>query len=136
NKTSADNIKYYINDFKKFMKNGYLTNITVDDIQNFINYKRCMLLKDTTVYRYYRMLKTIFNYAISHKYIVENPCCGVKVNHVLREYVKDIDYSKKYIKQLKKLFKNTKLYFFVLLDLHTRYEKSRTTKFKKIRYTI
>lgn len=74
NKTSADSIKYYINDFKNYMKNDYLINITVDNIQDLINYKRCMLLKDTTIYRYYRMLKTIFNYAVSHDYIDKNPC--------------------------------------------------------------
>lgn len=49
--------------------------------------------------------------------------CGVKVKHSYKSEIRDIDYSKKYIKQLKKAFKNTRLYFFVLLDLHTRLEK-------------
>lgn len=57
---------------------------------------------------------------------------GVKVKHVYRSNTQNIDYSKKYIKKLKKLFKKTRLYYFVLLDLHTRYEKSRIIANKEI----
>lgn len=49
---------------------------------------------------------------------------GIKVKHVYRNEIRDIDYSKKYIRSLKKLFKQTRLYYFVLLALHTRNEKS------------
>lgn len=73
-KESAKSISYYIGDFKKFLENKYISNVTVNDIQRYINYKSSLNLKDTTIYRYYRMLKTIFNYAVSHEYIEKNPC--------------------------------------------------------------
>lgn len=122
--SSYNTIKYYIEDFKKHMGNKYILDITVDDIQYYINYKKDLNLKDSTIYRYYRMLKTIFNYAISHKYLKENPCVGVKVKHQLRCALKNINYSKSYIKKLLKLYKHTNLYYIVLIALHSRYEKS------------
>ena len=73
-KASADNIKYYINDFKELIEDKDLVDVTVDDIQFYIDYKKSLKLKDTTIYRYYRVLVTIFNYAVSHEYIDKNPC--------------------------------------------------------------
>lgn len=74
-KSSSECIKYYIKDFKNFfIQNKHISCITVNDIQKYINYKRSFNLKDTTLYRYYRMIKTIFNYAISHEYLEKNPC--------------------------------------------------------------
>ncbi len=74
NKSSADNIKYYIRDFKNIIENKQIEDVSVNDIQLYLNYKKNMNLKSTTIFRYYRMLKTIFNYAISHNYIDKNPC--------------------------------------------------------------
>lgn len=118
--SSYTTINYYIQDFKKYISNKNVSRINVNDIQKYINSKKSANLKETTVYRYYRLLKTIFNYAISHEYIEKNPCCGVSIKHALRSYIKNIDYSRKYIKKLLKLFKNTKLYYIVLVALHTR----------------
>lgn len=122
--SSHSSIRYYIEDFKRHVENKYVLYVTIDDIQNYINYKKDLNLKDSTVYRYYRMLKTIFNYAISHKYLKENPCVGVKVKHQLRCPLKNINYSKSYIKKLLKLYKHTNLYYIVLIALHSRYEKN------------
>lgn len=73
-KASYNTLKYYTNDFKHIISNKKLIDVNINDIQRFINYKRSMNLKETTIYRYYRMLQTIFNYAVSHKYINKNPC--------------------------------------------------------------
>lgn len=118
---SRETISYYIKDFKKFICNKSISEVNVNDIQKYINYKRSINLKDTSIYRYYRMLKTIFNYAISHEYIEKNPCMGVSVKHKPRGSIRNIDYSKKYIRKLLKLYKNTKLYYIVLIAIHTRY---------------
>lgn len=130
--SSYTTIKYYIEDFKKFIFNKNVFDVTVNDIQKYINYKKALNLKDTTIYRYYRLLKTIFNYAISHEYIDKNPCANVSVKHAHRSHIKNIDYSRKYIKKLLKLFRNTKLYYIVLVAVHTRYAKSRNSTIKKI----
>lgn len=128
---SKRTIKYYIEDFKRTVSNKLLSQVDVNDIQKYINTKVAQNLKDSSIYRYYRMLRTVFNYAISHNYIKENPCDGIKLAFSLGD-IRNIDYSKRYIRKLKKLFKKTKLYFFVVLDLHTRYAKSRITKSKKV----
>lgn len=57
---------------------------------------------------------------------------GVSVKHKLHSDARNIDYSKQYIKKLKKLFKKHPLRFFIVLDLHTRYEKSRVVEIEKI----
>lgn len=121
--SSYTTIKYYIKDFKKFICNKNVSEVTVNDIQRYINYKKALNLKDTTIYRYYRFIKTIFNYAISHEYIEKNPCTGVTVKHTHHTHIRNIDYSRKYIKKLLRLFKNTKLYYIVLIAVHTRYAK-------------
>ncbi len=118
---SSKCLKYYIRDFEKYFENKYIDEFNVNDIQRFINNKISHNLKDTTIYRYYRMLKTIFNYAVSHEYISKNPCCGVKVKHKLRADIKALDYSKRYIKSLLKLYKKTVIYYIVLIAVHTRY---------------
>jgi len=118
--SSATTIDYYLKDFLKFVSNKYVTDITVDDIQKYINYKKSNNLKDTTIYRCYRILKTLFNYAVSHEYLSANVCENVKVKHA-KSSMHDIDYSKKYIKRLLKLFKHTDLYYVVLVAVHARY---------------
>lgn len=71
---SANTLRFYINDFKKFINNKDISTITVDDIQLIINSKKAQNLKDSTLYRYYQILQTVFNYAILHEYIDKNPC--------------------------------------------------------------
>ncbi len=129
--SSYATIKYYIEDFKKFICNKNVSEVTVNDIQKYINYKKALNLKDTTIYRYYRFIKTIFNYAISHEYIEKNPCVGVKIKYTPRSHIRNIDYSRKFIKKLLKLFRHTKLYYVVLIAVHTRYAKDRNITFKK-----
>ncbi len=121
---SVKQFRYYINDFKKYFEDIYIDEITVNDVQKYINSKISMNLRDTTVYRYYRMLKTIFNYAVSHSYIDKNVCEGVKVKYKLRADTRIVDYSKRYIKKLLKLYKHTSIYYIVLVALHTRHEKN------------
>jgi len=121
---SSKTYQTYINDFKNFFENKDLYEVNVNDIQKYINYKVKSKLKDVTVYRYYSILKTIFNYAISHEYLQKNPCKGVKVKFAIRSEMRKINYSKKYIKKIKKTFKKTKLYYIVYTALHTRNEKN------------
>lgn len=121
---TATTYQFYINDFKNFFENKDLYEINVNDIQKFVNYKVKLKLEDVTVYRYYSILKTIFNYAISHEYLQKNPCVGVKVKFAIRSEMRKINYSKKYIKKIKKTFKKTKLYYIVYTALHTRNEKN------------
>lgn len=73
-KISYRTIYYYVRDFKKLVKDKYIADVDINDIQKYINYKYDTQLKDTTVYKSYCILKTIFNYAIAHEYIVKNPC--------------------------------------------------------------
>lgn len=121
---TATTYQFYINDFKCFVEDKELQDVNVNDIQKYINYKVKSKLKDVTVYRYYSILKTIFNYAISHEYLQKNPCKGVKVKFAIRSEMRKINYSKKYIKKIKKTFKKTKLYYIVYTALHTRNEKN------------
>lgn len=72
--SSRASIYYYVRDFKNFINVEYIVDVTIDDVQKYINYKKAMNLKDSTIFRYYENLKTIFNYAISHEYIDSNPC--------------------------------------------------------------
>ncbi len=116
---SRDTISYYLNDFKKVVEDKNILAVTVNDIQKYINYKKSQNLKDSTLFRYYRMLITVFNYALSHEYIEKNLVKNVNVKSQYSE-TRDIDYSKKYIRSLLKLFKKTNLYYIVLIALHTR----------------
>lgn len=116
---SRDTISYYLNDFKKVVEDKDILAVTVNDIQKYINYKKSQNLKDSTLFRYYRMLITVFNYALSHEYIEKNLVKNVNVKSQYSE-TRDIDYSKKYIRSLLKLFKKTNLYYIVLIALHTR----------------
>lgn len=105
--------------YKNYFKNIDLEEITSVNIANFIKFEQALGLKDITIYTYYKILNIIFNFAIKNNFISKNPCNNVHVKHV--SYVpRNLDYSKKYIKQLLKLFKNTKFYALVFLDLHTR----------------
>lgn len=133
-KTTATTYQFYINDFKYFVENKELQEVTVNDIQTYINYKITANLKDVTVFQYFSMINTIFNYAVSHNYLDTNPCENVKVKRVYRSAPRNIDYSKRYIKKLLKLFKKTKLQSIVLVAVHTRNEKSRIASIKKRRY--
>lgn len=72
--SSRSTIRYYTRDFENFTKVEYAADITIDDIQEYIDYKKDMNLEDSTIFRYYENLTTIFNYAISHEYITKNPC--------------------------------------------------------------
>lgn len=124
---SAKTYKSYINDIKQFISNQELHNITTADIQKYINFKKALNLKATTIYRYYRIIKTIFNYAVANNYIEKNPCDFVVVTRVRYSQVRDVDYSIRYIRKLIKLFKKTNLYYVVLVALHTRNAKNRNT---------
>lgn len=131
---SSKTYQTYINDFKNFFENKDLYEVNVNDIQKFVNYKVKLKLEDVTVYRYYSILKTIFNYAISHEYLQKNPCVGVKVKYAVRSKMRKINYSRRYIRKVSKLFKNTSLYYIVYTALHTRNEKNRTIESSKTRY--
>ena len=48
---------------------------------------------------------------------------GANVKYAYKEK-RIVDYSRKYIKNLLKLFKNTKIYYIVFVAVHTRHEKS------------
>lgn len=110
------------NVYKPFFRNVEIEQITTDDICRFINFKKATCVKNITIYGYYRRLSAFFNYAIQRDLLTKNPCKNVNVEHI--SYVKrDLDYSKRYIKELIKLFKNTKFYYMVLFDLHTRITK-------------
>lgn len=116
---SRNAVSYYLNDFKKVVEDKNILAVTVNDIQKYINYKKSQNLKDSTLFRYYRILITVFNYALSHEYIEKNIVKNVNVKTQYSE-TRDIDYSKKYIRNLLKLFKKTNLYYIVLIALHTR----------------
>lgn len=131
---TATTYQFYINDFKCFIEDKELQDVNVNDIQKYINYKVKSKLKDVTVYRYYSMLKTIFNYAISHEYLQKNPCVGVKVKYAVRSDMRKINYSRRYIRKVSKLFKKTRLYYIVFTALHTRNEKNWTIESSKTRY--
>lgn len=73
-KSSLKSIKYYLQDFENFISNKYISDITVNDIQSYVNFKKAINIKNTSIYRYFSSLKTLFNYAISHEYIDKNPC--------------------------------------------------------------
>ncbi len=113
--------RYELNDFMKFTSDKLISDITIHDIQNYISFKQSRNLKSTTIYKYLCILRVLFNYAISHKYIKENPCEGILVNYKSKKNTHTIDYSKKYIRKILELFKNTNLYYVVLIALHTRY---------------
>ena len=123
-KSTATNYQCYINDFKSFFKNKDLYDVNVNDIQEFVDYKVSLELKEVTVYRYYSILKTIFNYAISHEYLQTNPCKNVKIKFSIRSDMRKINYSRRYIRKVIKLFNKTKLRFIVLTAVHTRNEKN------------
>lgn len=72
--TSVKSLSYYLNDFLLYCTNKHIDDITVNDIQHYINNKQNQELKDTTIYRYYSNIKTLFNYAISHECLEKNPC--------------------------------------------------------------
>lgn len=73
-KASINSVKYYLQDFENFISNKNISSITIDDIQSYVDYKKAICLEDSSIYRYSSALKTLFNYAVSHKYIDENPC--------------------------------------------------------------
>lgn len=72
--SSAKNLSYFFNDFLTFCTDKYINDITIRDIQKYINYKQSQNLKSTTTYKYLCVLRVLFNYAVSHKYLNENPC--------------------------------------------------------------
>lgn len=80
-KISYRTIYYYVRDFKNIVEDKYIADVNVNDIQKYINYKYDTQLKDTTIYKCYCILKTVFNYAIAHEYIIKNPCirCQSKI---------------------------------------------------------
>ena len=121
--------------YKDYFKNVDLEEITSINIAGFIKFEQAIKLRDNTIYTYYKILKIIFNFAIKNNFIAENPCKNVHVKHV--SYVpRNLDYSKKYIKQLLKLFKKTEFYTLVFLDLHTRITQNRIIKLKKREFYI
>lgn len=108
--------------YKAYFRNIEITEITTNDINRFIRFEKATMIKDVTIYTYFKQLKTIFNYAIKNELLEKNPCANAQIKSVI--YVKrNLDYSKRYIKQLLKLFKNHALYSLILLDIHTRNEK-------------
>lgn len=122
--TTKYEIKLMIMNFKNFFRhNKLITEITVDDIQSYVNYEYCFnKLKDSTVYLRYQRLKAIFNYAIKKEYLTNNPCKNVNVKRVY--YVRrKIDCSRRFIKKILRLFKKTNLYQLIYLDLHTGLRK-------------
>lgn len=108
--------------YKSYFKNIEIKELTTNDINSFIRFEKATMIKDITIYTYFKQLKIIFNYAIKYELLEKNPCTNAQIKRVV--YVKrNLDYSKRYIKQLLKLFKNNRLYTLVLLDIHTRNEK-------------
>lgn len=120
NKNTLYSTKNIIKNFKSYFSNKNICYITASEIQIFINYYKHKNIEDITLYHYYRVLKSIFNFAINNNYLIKNPCNNLKIKHV---YKKDrfINYSKKYLKELLKLFKNSNIYLCVLIALHTRH---------------
>lgn len=120
---------------KPFFKDKDIKEITDNDISSFIKLQKAAGLKDVTIYSYYKQLRIIFNYALRHNWIAENPCNNVSVKKVT-SVERNLDYSKKYIRQLLKLFKNSPLYPVVFLDLHTGMRKCELLTLKKENFTF
>lgn len=118
---SKNEVLSNISHYKTYFKNNKnIEDITQDDIQNFVNYEYyANCYENTTIFNRFSRLKAIFNYAIRKKYILVNPCSNISVSKVNRVH-KELDCSKKFVRQLLKIFKKTKLYMYVYLDLHTR----------------
>lgn len=99
--------------------NKDISEYTEDDIIGFVNYEYSKNYASKTIFNRVSRLKTIFNYAIRKKYITFNPCDDIKIKSST-SIPKDLDYSRKFIRKLKKIFKKTKLHMYVYVALHTR----------------
>lgn len=99
--------------------NKDISEYTQEDIQNFVNYEYYCNYSRKTIFNRLNRLKAIFNYAIRKKYILSNPCNDIEIKSST-SIPKDLDYSKKFIRKLKKIFKKTKLRMYVYVALHTR----------------
>ena len=94
--------RYELNDFMKFTSDKLISDITIHDIQNYISFKQSRNLKSTTIYKYLCILRVLFNYAISHKYLEENPCkrCCSKLQ-IKEKYTHDRLFKKIHSKNIK-----------------------------------
>lgn len=133
----SDNSKYnaerIIIKLKEYFTNKNIKEITKKQINDYISYLyNVEMATKSYTYLIFQRLKAIFNYAIKHDYLKENPCKGVeitKVRYINR--VTSLDYSKKNIKEILKTFKGSNLYNFVYLDLHTGMRKGELLALNK-----
>ena len=121
NRNSYYTTKNLLTTYKRYFYNRNARDLDTVEIQKFVNYHKRRDISELTLYNYFKVLKSVFNFAIHNNFIDKNPCDNVKIKHV---YKKDriIIYSRKYLKQLLKLYKHTYIYYCVLIALHTRHE--------------
>jgi len=75
-------IKGIYNDFQKYFKNPLLHEITFQNIQDYINYKRKVSVY--TAQKHLVYLRSAFNYAIKNNYITKNHFKDIPTNQLLR----------------------------------------------------
>lgn len=117
--------KQYIIIYKKNFENKDITDITSTDVNNYV--KRNKHLSRTTLYSQIKILSSIFNYAIRKKYLEYNVCKEINFKSLKKPKMIYVNYSKKYVKQIIKLFKKTDLflaiYIYIALETGMRKEE-------------
>lgn len=122
---NADNTQFlrkqYIVIYKKNFENKNIRDITSTDVNNYV--KRNKRLSKTTLYSQIKILSSIFNYAIRKKYLEYNVCKDINFSTLKKPKPIYVNYSKRYVKNILKLYKNTKIHLPVLLALETGMRK-------------
>ncbi|MBK7105812.1 MAG: site-specific integrase [Ignavibacteriae bacterium] len=67
---TTESLKWVFKDFQKFLGNPFLHEITLQSIQDYLNFKRKISIY--TVQKHLAYLRSAFNYAHRHKYISKN----------------------------------------------------------------
>lgn len=118
---SKYNAEHYILKIKKYFKDIDINDINRDLVQDYINHLTCIeCLGKSYINNLFSRLKAVLNYAISKNYIEYNVCDNKVKFERVRHVKRSIDFSKKFIRKILKMFKKTYMYNIVYFDLQTR----------------